>query len=104
MNGWLGARVKLEPGNCGAYQLPDCGKIVSVVLDDGYNDRPDGMLCEVMHINPADWARMRGDPNKEPHRGRPTYFAWVGEGVVVYPAPDKPYELRVRYFPHMREA
>ena len=94
--------MKLKPGKCD-YPLPDCGLLDSVYLDDG--DR-EGRVYSMKQVSPAEWAKMRGDPSKPALRARPVYFAWGGPdiGLLIYPAPVAAHDLRVRYYPPMREA
>ena len=96
--------MKIEPGKC-EYPLPDCGYNESVCLDEGEREMR-GHVYPMIFISPLRWAEMRGDPRKPPTRGRPVYFAWFGDDtqIRIYPAPASEGELRIRYYPHLREA
>jgi hypothetical protein len=96
--------MKLEPGKCD-YPLPDCGMIERVLLDEGARENR-GMIYPLMPITPASWTEMRGDPKMPPqYLARPVYFAWFGPdiGLKIWPAPEAAHDLRVQYFPHMKE-
>ena len=98
--------MKLKPGKCD-YPLPDCGLLDSVYLDEGEREREGrGFVYQMKQVSPAEWAKMRGDPGKPALRAQPLYFAWGGRdiGLLIYPAPVAAHDLRVRYYPPMREA
>jgi len=96
--------IKLVPGRC-EYPLPDCGLLESVAVDAGVREMR-GILYVLQRFTPEQWGQIRGDPTKPPTCGMPLYFAWFEtlEELRVYPAPAEAHELRVRYYPHLREA
>lgn len=95
--------MKLEPGKCD-YPLVDCGPIERVTIAKDLGDGT-GFARVLMEIDPEEWATIRGDPDLPVIRAAPVYFALLigSESILVWPAPDKAYEIHVRYFPQMRE-
>jgi hypothetical protein len=85
------------------YPLSDFGRVISIVLEVGYGTHNE-YLMSLMEISPNDWLVARGDLGKPPLCGTPVRFALAGPtpDLCLHPAPDKEYNLIVRYFPQER--
>ncbi len=97
--------MKLLPG-IGEYDLPPIGQIVGMVIDERRLS-PDGVWVRLIMVAPAELVRMQAE-NRKPGapdvRGCPTYFALFGAQMIhVFPAPDREYEARLRFYPPMEE-
>jgi hypothetical protein len=87
--------MKLWPNKIDYYLPTDCEHILTV----GLVGDPFSYAIQIIL-----WVDILKLSEKEPDLiGRPTYLAYYQGTFRVWPTPDKKYELRIRYQPHIKE-
>lgn len=88
--------MKLWPGKRSYYVADDCERILTVlyVKDAFISMAIDIVPLEMLHEWIVKFPELRGEPQ---------FIAQEGGEILMYPFPDKKYDLRIRYQPHVRE-
>lgn len=89
--------MKLKPGKY-AYEIPPHTQVLSVAVDERETFGPSYMLYSISFHEITDMLEK-----DDLARGMPKYVALSGEVMVVFPRPDKPYNLVGHYTPPVQE-
>ncbi len=89
--------MKLRTGKS-SYPMPPYSEVLSVLL---VLER-DQCLFPLCHVRLEDF--LPAKRKARGLRGRPVHFAMAGQRILLWPAPDAPMELKVRYHPPVQEA
>lgn len=85
--------MKLKAG-VAKYRLPPVGRINAVSVCHGITDSP----TDVESLELERFAAVV-EMNRSRGSGRPIFYTHDGVDIHLYPAPDRPGTLVVRYFP-----
>ena len=86
--------MKLRTGQA-LYKIPEHSQILCVYIEG--NQRHNQMWSYLLQLIDI------GDLGLNKARGRPTYCAVFENKIEFSPVPNKPYKVRVRYVPPIKE-
>jgi hypothetical protein len=94
--------MKLEVGKTEYDVAEPIGLVLGVLVGDEWESAPTRWhVLDLMHFHQVEQLRAQ----MKDHPGRPRYVAKVPERdrLILAPPPDKPYELKLRFYPPVRE-